>query len=242
MRVLSIVHQADTGPGVFLDAIGEAGAEHHVWQPPEDPHPPGTPAEYDAIISCGGSVHPVQDAEHPWLPVEKRFLADAVRRRVPLLGVCLGNQLIAEALGTRTRRSSQPEIGWFAVQLTPEGLADAVVGPLADHPGTREGRFEALQWHSYEVPLPDQAVALARSEVCLQCYRIGDRVWGVQFHPEVTREDFQRWLDVYDSDEDAVRIGVDPASLAAQTAPRIAGWNELGRGLCARFLRVASEL
>ncbi|HTW13101.1 MAG TPA: hypothetical protein VME01_10170, partial [Solirubrobacteraceae bacterium] len=165
MRVLSIVHQADTGPGVFLDAIGEAGAEHHVWQPPEDPHPPGTPAEYDAIISCGGSVHPVQDAEHPWLPVEKRFLADAVRRRVPLLGVCLGNQLIAEALGTRTRRSSQPEIGGFAVQLTPEGLADAVGGPLAAHrPHHGVGETLRRELHREPADLRLRAAACPRTE------------------------------------------------------------------------------
>jgi len=240
MRVLAIVHQADTGPGVFLDAIASAGAQLVTWEPALTTTVPGGPAEYDAIVICGGSVHPVQDDEYPWLTVEKRFLADAVQQRVPLLGVCLGNQLIAEALGTRTRRSSRPEIGWFDAWLTPDAAADPVLGPLlASH---EDGHFDALQWHSYEVPLPAGATPLAYSEVCLQSYRIGDRVWGVQFHPEVTADDFQAWLDIYDTDPDAVRIGLDVAAVAEQTKDRMADWNQLGRELCERFLRVASQL
>lgn len=235
MRVLLIIHQSDSGPGVFYDAIDAAGVDAVVWAPAEDPTPPGVASDYDAILTFGGAVHPVQDDQHPWLTVEKRFLAGALEQGVPMFGVCLGSQLIAEAAGARTRRAGRPEIGWHPVQLTAEAAEDPVFGPLA-------GSFEALQWHSYEAPLPPGAVALAHSEVCLQSYRIGDRVWAIQFHAEVTGADFQRWLDIYHTDPDAVAIGLDPEAVAVQARERMDAWNELGRGLSRRFLQVAAQL
>jgi GMP synthase (glutamine-hydrolysing) len=235
MRLLTIVHQDDTGPGVFLEAISDNGAEQRLWKPAEDGAPPGDAADYDAILTCGGSAHPVQDAEYPWIAVERRFLARALEQRVPMFGVCLGSQLIAQAAGSRARRALRPEIGWYEVRLTAQAASDPVFGPLPS-------RFDALQWHSYEVPLADHATALASSDVCLQGYRIEDRVWGIQFHAEVTAQDFQRWLELDADGPDAKEISLDAAALDAQVHERIGTWNELGRGLCARFLKVASAL
>ncbi len=99
--------------------------------------------------------------------------------------------------------------------------------------------FEALEWHSYEFRLPAGATPLAHSDRCLQAFRAGRRAWGIQFHAEVTGADFASWLDQYATDPDAVAIGLDPDRLRAETAPRIAGWNYLGRALCERFLDVA---
>lgn len=107
-----------------------------------------------------------------------------------------------------------------------------LLAPLA--PG-----FEAFQWHSYEFPLPPGAVALAESDVCLQACRIGARAWALQFHPEVSASDALDWIDDYCSDEDAVRIGLDPAPLRAETEAKIAAFNQLGRDLCERWLATA---
>ncbi len=112
--------------------------------------------------------------------------------------------------------------------MTPAGRRDPLIGPLAP-------RFEAFQWHSYEFLLPPGATPLARSGACLQAYRIGD-AWGIQFHAEVTRDDAEAWIADYRSDEDAVRIGVDPEALRQRTGRAIDGWNEVGRGLCERFV------
>ena len=100
----------------------------------------------------------------------------------PLLGVCLGTQLLAEAAGGSAGRASEPEIGWRQVELTPEGAADPLLAPLAP-------AFEAFQWHSYEAAPPPDAVTLARSPVCPQAYRIGEQAWGIQFHAEVSAAD-----------------------------------------------------
>ncbi len=232
MRVLAIVHQRDAGPGVFAEAIRARGAELGPWLRAELDLPPREPADYDAVLTFGGAMHADQDTEHPWLREEKALLAELIERRIPLLGVCLGAQLVAEAAGAEVRRASEPEIGWHRVELTPEGRDDPLMAPLA--PG-----FTAFQWHSYEFSLPAGATALATSPVCLQAYRLAGPAWGIQFHGEVSADDAEAWIDDYRDDEDAVRIGIDPDALRERTRNAIGAWNEVGRGLCERFLDAA---
>ena len=232
MRVLAIVHQRDAGPGVFAEAIDAAGARLEVWEPWAGP-PLRRPAAYDAVLTFGGSMHPDQGRRHAWIDGERALLAELVQREVPTLAVCLGAQLLAGAGGGTVARASRPEIGWYPVELTDAGAADPLLGPLA--PG-----FEALEWHSYACALPPDATALARTATCLQAYRIGRQAWGIQFHAEVTRADLHGWIENYRSDEDAVAIELDPAALRDECERKIGAWNELGRGLCARFLAVAA--
>jgi GMP synthase-like glutamine amidotransferase len=229
MRVLAISHQRDAGPGVFADAIDEAGGELDVWRLAETDEPPADPFGYDGVISLGGGMHVDQDGQHPWIAAERALLAELLAGGRPLLGACLGAQLLVQAAGGDSRRANAPEIGWYPVELTPDGAEDPLLGPLAP-------RFEAFQWHSYDCLPPDDAVTLARSAACVQAFRIGARAWGLQFHAEVSAADAAGWIDHYHTDADAVRIGVDPAALHAETAPRIDAFNELGRELCARWL------
>jgi GMP synthase (glutamine-hydrolysing) len=229
MRALAIVHQHDAGPGVFEDTFHSRNAGLDWWMPSEPEPPLQPPTDYDAVLVFGGAMHADEEAVHPWLRAEKLLLREVLSRKVPVLGVCLGAQLLAEAGGAPARRAPSPEIGWHDVELTEAGAADPVVGPLAP-------RFEAFQWHSYEFPLPEGATPLARSEVCLQGYRVGDHAWGIQFHAEVSRADAQSWIADYESDADAVRIGLDPEALRRDTDARIEAWNDLGRALCERFL------
>jgi GMP synthase-like glutamine amidotransferase len=230
MRALAIVHQSDAGPGVFADEMRDRGVQLDEWLLSErGTSPPAEIADYDAVLTFGGAMHADQEDRHPWLRFEKDFLAAMLDEGKPLLAVCLGCQLLAKAAGGEVRRASQPEIGWREVEITAAGSADPVIGPLA--PG-----FTAFQWHSYEAVPPDGASLLARSPVCSQAYRIGERAWGIQFHAEVTAENVGKWIDDYRSDEDAVRTGVDQDALRAETDRRIADWNGLGRELCGRFL------
>lgn len=229
MRVLAISHQRDAGPGVFADAVEAGGHRLDTWHVAELGDPPDDPLDYDAVMTFGGAMHPDQEDAHAWLAPEKALLRDLLARGTPLLGVCLGSQLLAEAAGGRAVRAREPEIGWFEVEVTETGSSDPVLGPLAP-------RFEAFEWHSYTVELPQGAAILARTPVCVQGFRVGEAAWGIQFHAEVTAADARRWIDDYDTDEDAVRIGVDPERLAAETEPRLAAFNQLGRDLCGRWL------
>lgn len=229
MRVLAIVHQRDAGPGVFADAIYEAGGVLDKWTLAERPQPPADPLGYDAVLVLGGAMNVDEGERHGWIAEEEALLREMLARDVPLLGLCLGGQLIAQAAGAEPRRAARPEIGWHSVEVTPEGEDDPLLGPLAPS-------FEAFQWHSYEFPLPPGAVPLARSEVCLQAARLGEHAWALQFHPEVSRADALHWVEDYRSDPDAVRIGIDPALLGPETEKKISAFNDLGKKLCRYWL------
>jgi GMP synthase-like glutamine amidotransferase len=230
VRALAIVHQADAGPGVFAEAVEQAGWELAIWEIGAGSGAPSLEG-LDAVMTFGGSAHPDQTERYPWIDVELRWLADALAADVPLLGVCLGAQLLAVAAGGAAGRAPQPEIGWHPVRVC--GSEDPVLGCLAPE-------FEAFSWHAYECTLPPGAMALARSQVCLQAYRVGRCAWGIQFHAEVSYADALGWIEDYAADPDAVRAGVDPVALQAATEPRIAAWNDVGRELCRRFLEVAA--
>jgi GMP synthase (glutamine-hydrolysing) len=219
VRVLAITHGPSVGPGVFEDAVLAAGDELVERQLPVD----GVPGDdADAIVVLGGAMHPDEEERHGWLRPELRYLERQLERGTPLLGVCLGSQLIARAAGARVFRAAEPEVGWFQVDVTEAGGSDRVTSALPSY-------FDAFQWHHYTHDLPAGAVELARSDVCLQAYRLGN-AWGVQVHPEVRAEQVESWL-AEDPDDVA-----DPAALRAATRERIAGWNELGRRLCTAFL------
>jgi GMP synthase (glutamine-hydrolysing) len=231
VRVLSIVHQTDAGAGVFREVARESGHELVDWLPTNGAAP--SLGGFGAAMVFGGAMHVDEEGNHPWIRGEKELLRALLDRGVPLLGVCLGSQLLAEAAGAEPRRASEPEIGWKAIELTPEGRTDPLLAALPE-------RFDAFEWHSYEAPLPEGAVALAQSPVCLQAYRLdGSPAWGLQFHAEVTTRELNAWLDSYRSDEDAVRIGLDAEALRAESAGRIDDWNELGRWIARRFLAEA---
>lgn len=234
MRILSVVHQTDAGAGVFGEAALDAGHELVEWLVPEQPAP--ALEGFHAAMVFGGAMHVDQEEHNPWMRREKALLRELLERRLPTLGVCLGCQLVAEAAGAAPRRASEPEIGWLEIDLLPDAATDPLLGALPE-------RFEGFQWHSYETPLPPGAVPLASSPVCLQAYRLADApAWGVQFHPEVTSDILDGWIDDYASDPDAVEIGLDPDAVRAQSATRIAGWNEIGRSIARGFLESAHRL
>jgi GMP synthase (glutamine-hydrolysing) len=218
---------------VFAEALAERGVLLDSWEIAKGTSPPADARDYDAVLSFGGAMNTHQEEEHPWLRFEKDLLAELLGRGMPLMGVCLGAQLLAEAAGSTPRRTSEPEIGWHEVEVTPEGAEDPLLAPLAP-------RFTAFQWHSYEAPLAPAATALARSTVSLHAYRIGESAWGIQFHAEVSAADVEHWIDDYRSDPDAVRIGIDPEALRDQTRVAIGDWNRLGRELCGRFIEAAA--
>ena len=228
MNVLSLVHGEDVRTELFAPIVAEAG--HHLdewgfaW-----PTPPSRPLEtYDAVFVFGGSMHPDEDELHAWLPQEVDWLRGLLERPVPTLGICLGSQLIARASGARLLRLENPEIGWYDVGLTDEGATDPVLSGLPR-------RFEALQWHHYAHDLPAGAVELADNPACLQGFRLGESVWGVQFHPEVTEPQLELWME-----EDLE--GDEHTRLQLETREKIGAWNEFGRRLCRSFLAAAERL
>jgi GMP synthase-like glutamine amidotransferase len=142
--------------------------------------------DIDLIIVMGGPMSVNDEIALPWLQAEKKFIREMVRSGVAVLGVCLGAQLIANALGARVYSNRQKEIGWFPVEAD-SGVRDVFVFP-------RE--FTAFHWHGETFDLPDGAVRLAKNETCEnQAFQIGRKVIGLQFHLEATRESVKALLD-----------------------------------------------
>jgi GMP synthase (glutamine-hydrolysing) len=232
MRVLSVVHHRNAAAGVFDQPARAAGHELVEWIPHENA-PPGAD-EFGAAIVFGAEAQVDEEDTYPWLRPEKELVRALLERGTPLLGVCFGSQVIADASGATVRRAERPEIGWSQIELTPEGLADPVLGFLPE-------RFDGFGYHHYEWLLPPGGVALAYSALCLQAFRLEHRpVWGVQFHPEVTFADLGSWLDSWNGDRAAVATGLDPETIRAESADKIASWNDVGRGISERFLAVAA--
>src|SRR5215211_4627428 len=105
MRCLSIVHQRDAGPGVFAEAMAARDVRHDEWHVAETADPPADPFGYDAVMTFGGSMHPDSDSEHAWMGAEKELLRRLFEAGVPLLGACLGHQLLGAALGAMPTRA-----------------------------------------------------------------------------------------------------------------------------------------
>lgn len=232
--MLTLIHGKDAGPGVFGEEIVAAGAELEIRSfalglPPDHPL-----KSYDGVLVMGGSMNVHELDGHPWLADERRAISDVLDAGVPLLGVCLGSQLLAAVAGGEVTRTSRPEIGWYDVEATEAAAGDPLLGGLPP-------RFTAYQWHSYQSTLPPGAVALASSPACLQAYRLGENAWGAQFHAEVTREICESWIAQYDSDPDAVRLGLDQDRARARVEEEIDRWNGLGRTLMRAFLGVVAE-
>ena len=219
MTVLFVEHPDGGGPGVFGDA-----ASMERWRAWEEEPPAG--GALDAIVVYGGSHNVVGGPG--WLTREVDWLRERVGEGVPVLGVCLGAQLLAAALGAPVTRSLPPEIGWHPAWLTETGREDPVLSVF-------EERFVACQWHSWSFGVPEGASLLALSAACPQAFRFGSSV-GVQFHPEVDAATLDRWIGDWRNDPDAVERGFDPAYARAEAAARLPAWNEAGRRLFAAFL------
>ena len=224
MNVLALVHGDDGPPGSFADVIAERGHALDTWAIAREPAPPQPIDDYGAVLLLGGAMHADQEADHPWLRHEDELIRRLLDRRMPVLGVCLGGQLLAKAVGARVGPAAAPEIGWHEVELVDGD--DPVLGVLPP-------RFPAFQWHFYAFDVPPGGHELARSAVCPQAFRLGDAACGVQFHPEVTAEIVTRWAEL--SPEEA------PDGLLAETEERIDQWVVLGRALGSAFVRLAER-
>jgi GMP synthase-like glutamine amidotransferase len=233
MRILSVLHPGGGHSGMLRECARAAGHELVEWTPGLGDPIPSRREAFDALAVFGGGMNVHEAARLPWLQGEIELVRDALADGQPLIGVCLGGQIAAAAAGAEVRRAAEPEIGWFDVELTEAGAADPVLGRLPE-------RFCAYEWHSYAFDLPARAVELARSAVCTQAYRLGDRAWAVQFHPEVTPDIVRAWSEDYASDPDAVQQGFDPAAALAVAERRLPGWMEIGRALFDGFLEAAA--
>ena len=188
-RLLVVQHEDDAPPAWFGDWWLEEGATLDVVFGHRGDTIPETIAGYDALVVLGGEMGASDDAAYPWLTPTKALIARTVEEGGCFLGICLGHQLAAVALGGEVIVNPHGQtIGLTPVQLTRQGRADPLLGVIAD--GAR-----SAHWNSDVVArLPNGSVEVARTpDGSVQAARFGPRAWGVQFHPEISPAVFESW-------------------------------------------------
>ncbi|WP_306319509.1 MULTISPECIES: type 1 glutamine amidotransferase [unclassified Streptomyces] len=229
--VLVVQNTRSGGPGRVGDWLGEAGVGLEVLRPYEGEELPeklgGRP-----LIVLGGGFLPDDDERAPWLPATRRLAAQALDAGTPVLGICLGGQLLAQVAGGGVRGShGRPEYGSTRITLRPEAADDALLHGLGE-------TVPAIERHVDQITqLPPGAVWLASTEACPhQAFRVGERAWGVQFHPEAAAGRIAGW-----DPEPLARQGYDRdalhAAAVADEAAAVAAWSVVTR----RFARVCAS-
>ncbi|MDM3870702.1 gamma-glutamyl-gamma-aminobutyrate hydrolase family protein [Porticoccus sp. W117] len=165
---------------------------------------------YAALIVLGGPMNIGQEAEFPHLELEKRAILQAMELQIPILGICLGAQLVASALGAKVYPAESIEIGWHPVNTTDQAAAD----PLAKHFSESEQIF---QWHGHTFDLPPGATPLISGELCAnQAFRMGNSTYGLQFHLEACESVIERWLTVPQHEDDLAKLAPGAAESIRQ--------------------------
>ena len=234
MRI-AILHHLERPLLGHVASLRDAGAEldeRHLRR--GDPLP--SPDEVDAVVSLGGEQS-VRDVEaHDYLRAEVALLREAVEREVPVLGICLGGQLLAHALGGEVRRAPARAVEWRDLQPTPEGARDPLVSAL-DRAG---GGVIALHWNEDVFTLPPGAVELLEAPAeGVEAFRAGARAWGFQFHPDADAVILDDWYGTYGGWLE--QSGLDEADARAADAAFMERQAASSRALFAAFVREAGR-
>lgn len=237
MKILTLQHARVEHPGAFRTFLNEDG---HTWMPvqlDEGEPLPGLDG-FDALWVLGGPMDVWEEDTYPWLVEEKALIREAVEGRgLPFLGLCLGHQLLAEALGGAVGPSETPEIGVMDVQLTEEGASGVFLDGVPEI-------FPSLQWHSAEIKqMPAGASCLATSPDCaVQAMKWGPRAYSLQFHVEVEGDTVSNWAEIpaYASALEKA-MGEDGASrLEKSCASRMNEFNATAERIYINWLQTAA--
>ena len=229
MSILIIEHSDLTGSDRLGERLLQDGHNLHTVRVHIGEQLPFDLEEIDGVVSCGGPQAP--DCDEDWIEQELALLREADQLQIPLLGICLGSQLLARALGGEVAPSSAPEMGWYDLSLTAIGREDVL---FAGQPWCGP----QFQWHHWEVvTLPQDAKTLASSERCnIQAWTKGINTYAVQFHPECTRETMTAWIA--DDARTLSEVGIDGRTIEAESDQLFADYERLTD----RFFDAVSQL
>lgn len=202
MRKLLVFQHSPREPlGVFDPMLRRAGFRIRYINFARQPDQKPDVSRYNGLIVLGGPMNVDQADRFPHLTTEIEAIRAALALEIPVLGICLGAQLLAAALGASVRPNSVREIGWYRLDPTADGRRD----PLCRH---LDGQQHVFQWHAYTFDLPPGAVHLASTATCPnQAFRFGDRAYGLQFHLEADEQLIQRWMHVPEYRTEAEEAG-----------------------------------
>lgn len=227
-RLLVIQHELDDHLNELGGPLVDAGLMIEPWFTYVRPSPLLDVSEYDGVLSLGAIVGVKNEADHPWMPVERQVLEKAVAGGTPTLGVCFGAQLLASVGGAPVQRAVSAEIGWAQVEMYPEAADDPVLGTLGSRP-------HVFQFHYDTFGQPETGAILGRTGSLNQVARIGDRAWAVQFHLEASPGAIYSWTGTYG--DEMREQGTDLDELAVETAEHWQEYRSLARAFGDAFAR-----
>ncbi|MBT2748875.1 MULTISPECIES: gamma-glutamyl-gamma-aminobutyrate hydrolase family protein [unclassified Lysobacter] len=216
-RILVFQHVAAEPLGTLDPLIRRRGHRIRFTNFDRDPEAQPNVDRYRGLIVLGGPMNVEDQATRTHLKTELLAIERMLEQGKPVLGICLGAQLLAHVLGAPVRRHHQPEIGWYRLQPTAACAADLVLAPLAQ-------AAPVFQWHRYSFEVPQGAQHLARTDTCeQQAFRWGDNAYGFQFHLEMDVPLIERWLANPVYREELAELGHDTseAAIRAQTLEHI---------------------
>lgn len=229
VRVLR--HIAPEGPGRIASALSQAGLDVSITRIDLGEAVPRDLDDTAGLVVMGGPMGVYEADRFPHLAEEQKLIERALASEIPVLGVCLGSQLLAATLGARVYPGPRKEIGWFPVAKEPAAGDDALFADLPD-------RFTALHWHGDVFDLPDGAVALARSELTRhQAFRFGRNAYGLLFHLEAAADQVTAMASLFAGELTAA--GVNGGELVAATPEAVEAAAPHGTTLFGAWARLA---
>lgn len=214
-RLLVFQHVAAEPLGTLDRLIRDRGHRIRFVNFERDPDAEPDVDRYRGLIVLGGPMNVDEQDRRPHLRTELRAIERALAQGKPVLGICLGAQLLAHVLGAPVQRHERQEIGWYPLEVTAAGHGDPVLAPLAPS-------SQVFQWHGYTYRLPTGAVQLARTATCeQQAFRWGDSAYGLQFHLEMDQALIERWLEAPSYRDELAAAGLEQDAEAIRSATPI---------------------
>jgi GMP synthase (glutamine-hydrolysing) len=196
MPVLICKNIESEGPGTIEDFLRAKNIAYTIVDLSKTEDSPN-PADFDTLLMMGGPMSVNEDNIYPYIKKEESLVRDFIARDNRILGVCLGAQIMAKALGARVYKGDEKEIGWYDIDMSEEGLRDKRMVHLAKHPQAGDicGKFKVFHWHGETFDIPEGAVRLASSALYPnQAFRYGNNAYAFQFHIEVKKDMIYEWL------------------------------------------------
>ncbi|MEX2142835.1 MAG: gamma-glutamyl-gamma-aminobutyrate hydrolase family protein [Pirellulales bacterium] len=228
--IVALRHVPHEGLGSLEEIFRERGLVYEVLDLPGNAPRTFQTDQLAGLVVLGGPMNVDDVDRHPFLADEVGWIQQAVAARLPVLGVCLGSQLLAKALGSDVYPNRVKEIGWYSIDWTPEAADDAIFAGCAASP-------HVFQWHGDTFDLPRGAALLASSPLCRnQAFRFGDRAYGLQFHIEVTAPIIGQWFNEPGNCGELAGLDyIDPPAILATMPERLPALTELGRTALGRW-------
>jgi GMP synthase (glutamine-hydrolysing) len=196
MAVLICKNIESEGPGTIEDYLKAGEVPYHIVDLSSGEKLPD-PDIFNSLVIMGGPMSVNEDDIYPYIGEEENLVKDFIAKDKKILGICLGAQIMAKALGARVYAGPQKEIGWYNIELTGEGLEDPLIRCLAFHPAVKDfwRQFKVFHWHGETFDIPSGAIRLASSRLYPnQAFRFGIHAYAFQFHIEVRKEMILEWL------------------------------------------------